>query len=143
MYVCRYTATTVSFRSTALFSWDLLVRHGNHSPCLLYRKAHLFCSSLFRIMDPRLFFNQSFKTPLTRVFWFFPTALIKPSSSQWIDHSTTVGSWRIASSFPCESWCKTGFFLNLFHSLCSEPRSCQFLILGPAGWSTPVGGNSR
>ena len=36
---------------------------------------------------------------LTRVFWFFPTAPIKPSSSQWIDHSTTVGSWRIASSY--------------------------------------------
>ena len=113
---------------------DLLVRHGNHSPCLLYRKD-LFCSSLFRIMDPRLFFNQSFLV--------FPTALIKPSSSQWIDHSTTVGSWRIVSSYPCKSWRTISFFLNLFPSLCSEPRSRQFLVLEPAGWSTPVWGNTR
>ena len=40
---------------------------------------------------------------------------------------TTVGSWRISSSSPCESWRTTGFFL--FPSLCSEPRSRQFLIL--------------
>ena len=71
---------------------DLLVRHGNHSPCLLYRKAHLFHALPYLgswIQD----------SSLTRVFWFFPTAPIKPSSSQWIDHSTTVGSWPIASSY--------------------------------------------
>ena len=50
----------------------------------------------------------------------------------------TVGSWRMSSSSPCESWRTTCFFL--FPSLFSEPRSRQFLILGQAGWSTPVGG---
>ena len=49
-------------------------------------------------------------------------------------------SWRIASSSPCESWRTIGFFLNLFPSLCSEPRSRQFLILGPAGCSQTLYG---
>ena len=114
---------------------DLLVRHGNHSPC------PCFIEKIFSALPYLGSWIQD--SSLTRVFWFFPTALIKPSSSQWIDHSTTVGSWRIVSSYPCKSWRTISFFLNLFPSLCSEPRSRQFLVLEPAGWSTPVWGNTR
>ena len=147
MYVCRYTATTVSFRYTPLVSWDLLIRHGNHSPCLLLRKTHLFCSFLFRIIDPRLFFNQSFLV--------FPTAQIKPSSSQWIDHPTTVGSWRIAILYSLRTdvqllylwwvylWELAHIWLLSVSLSVFWTRSSQFLILGPTGWSTPVGGNTR
>ena len=59
-----------------------------------------------------------------------PTVPIKPSSfhsfrltASQIVHPTTVGSWRISSSSPCESWCATN--LHLLHSLCS--RVCAYL----------------
>ena len=133
MYVCRYTATTVSFRYTPLVSWDLLIRHGNHSPCLLLRKTHLFCSFLFRIIDPRLFFNQSLKTPLTRVFWFFPQLRSSPAVPSGL---TILQLWGVGEllyytlwglmfnsytygEYTCESWPTSDFFL--FPSLCSEP----------------------
>ena len=94
----------------------------------LYSVMGFLCSSPTRITGWGFL-----RSSLPRIILFFPQLRSNLAVSILIDRSTdcflvcpstTVGSWRISSSSPCESQCSTN--LSFFHSLCIR-RVCAYL----------------